>query len=93
MGLIIGMDEAGYGPNLGPLVITASLWKVPDDPRQFDFWSALESVVSQKKPRKNSRHLHVADSKQVHSATAGLGPLERSTLPFLQLQSQSERLA
>ncbi|MCA9005698.1 MAG: hypothetical protein KDA70_10545 [Planctomycetaceae bacterium] len=93
MGLIIGMDEAGYGPNLGPLVITASLWKVPDDPRQFDFWPALDSVVSQTKPRKNSRHLHVADSKQVHSATAGLGPLERSTLPFLQLHNQADRLA
>ncbi|HBL43079.1 MAG TPA: hypothetical protein DDZ90_06760, partial [Planctomycetaceae bacterium] len=93
MGLIIGMDEAGYGPNLGPLVITASLWKLPDDPRQFDFWSALESVISQTRPRKNSKHLHVADSKQVHSASAGLAPLERSTLPFLQLHNRTERLA
>ena len=23
------MDEAGYGPNLGPLVITATAWDVP----------------------------------------------------------------
>ncbi|WP_298867459.1 hypothetical protein [uncultured Gimesia sp.] len=85
MGLLIGMDEAGYGPNLGPLVITASLWKVPGDPREFDFWQALQSVVSQKKPSKSSGLLHVADSKEVHSSSAGLAPLEKSTLPFLQL--------
>tara|TARA_R110002111_G_scaffold256979_1_gene324503 strand:+ start:6922 stop:7884 length:963 start_codon:yes stop_codon:yes gene_type:complete len=87
MGFLIGMDEAGYGPNLGPLVITASLWKVPGDPRDFDFWEALQSVVSQKKPPRNSSKLHVADSKQVHSSSAGLAPLERSTMPFLQLLS------
>lgn len=92
MGYIIGMDEAGYGPNLGPLVITASLWKVPGDPRDFDFWQPLESIVSQKKPRKNSQLLHVADSKQVHSSAAGLAPLERSTLPFLQLFHGTEEL-
>jgi len=93
MGFLIGMDEAGYGPNLGPLVITASLWKVPGDPREFDFWQALDSVVSQKKPARNSDLLHVADSKQVHSSSAGLAPLERSTLPFLQLFSGESGLA
>ncbi|QDT40372.1 Hypothetical protein Pan241w_04290 [Gimesia alba] len=92
MGYLIGMDEAGYGPNLGPLVITASLWEVPGDPREFDFWQALESVVSQKKPGKKSSQLHVADSKQVHSSTAGLSPLERSTFPFLQLFNGAEEL-
>ncbi|QDV48524.1 ribonuclease H family protein [Gimesia fumaroli] len=92
MGYVIGMDEAGYGPNLGPLVITASLWEVPGDPREFDFWQALESVVSQKKPGKKSSQLHVADSKQVHSSSAGLAPLERSTLPFLQQFNGAEGL-
>ena len=29
MGYLIGTDEAGYGPNLGPLVISASVWHVP----------------------------------------------------------------
>ncbi|MFK7779410.1 MAG: hypothetical protein QM501_15000 [Gimesia sp.] len=92
MGFIIGMDEAGYGPNLGPLVITASLWKVPGDPREFDFWEALQSVVSQKKPARKSKLLHVADSKEVHSSSAGLGPLEKSTFPFLQILSGDESL-
>ena len=31
MGYLIGTDEAGYGPNLGPLVVSASVWRVPDD--------------------------------------------------------------
>ena len=30
MSYLIGTDEAGYGPNLGPLVISASVWHVPD---------------------------------------------------------------
>lgn len=29
MGILIGMDEAGYGPNLGPLVVAATAWQVP----------------------------------------------------------------
>jgi hypothetical protein len=30
MGILIGMDEAGYGPNFGPLVVAATAWHVPD---------------------------------------------------------------
>jgi len=29
--LVIGIDEAGYGPNLGPLVIAATAWWLEDD--------------------------------------------------------------
>ena len=35
MGILIGMDEAGYGPNLGSLVVAATAWEVPDDGSGF----------------------------------------------------------
>ena len=35
MGILIGMDEAGYGPNYGPLVIAATAWEVPDEGSGF----------------------------------------------------------
>lgn len=30
MTILIGIDEAGYGPNLGPLCVGASVWRVED---------------------------------------------------------------
>jgi hypothetical protein len=35
MGILIGMDEAGYGPNFGPLVVAATAWEVPDEGSGF----------------------------------------------------------
>ena len=45
MGYLIGTDEAGYGPNLGPLLVTATLWSVPDDPVVCDLYRMLSPVV------------------------------------------------
>lgn len=89
MGIVIGMDEAGYGPNLGPLVVTVTVWEVPGDPKDIDFWSALADVVDRSPPRDASR-LHVADSKQVYNRSRGIDPLERGVLSALGLcHSQS----
>ena len=34
---LIGTDEAGYGPNLGPLVISTAVWQVPHGVRARSF--------------------------------------------------------
>lgn len=77
MGLIIGMDEAGYGPNLGPLVITATVWEVPGHPRETDFWKAFADAVTNT-PKPRDRRLHLADSKDVYTPARGLKSLERT---------------
>ena len=84
MGLFLGMDEAGYGPNLGPLVVTVTAWDVPGDPREFDFWNELKEVVTQSPVRGDPR-LHIADSKQVYTPARGLTALERSVLSAVNL--------
>lgn len=91
MGLLIGMDEAGYGPNLGPLVVTVTVWEVPGSPREFDLWSAMADIASQS-PTKDSLKLHIADSKQVYSPGKGLAALERAVLSALRLQGHRPEL-
>ena len=84
MGLLIGMDEAGYGPNLGPLVVTVTVWEVPGSPREFDLWAAMSDIASQS-PSKEPLKLQIADSKQVYSPGKGLAALEKSVLSALRL--------
>lgn len=84
MPLLIGLDEAGYGPNLGPLAIAATVWEVPGDPRRFDPWAAFDGVVSRKSDA-TGRTVHVADSKAVHSSSAGIAAIERSATALLRL--------
>jgi ribonuclease HII len=84
MPLLIGLDEAGYGPNLGPLVIAATVWDVTGDPRRRDGWSEFSTVVSQE-PDPDGRFVHVADSKVVHSSAAGIAAIERSATSILRL--------
>jgi hypothetical protein len=84
MGLLIGMDEAGYGPNLGPLVITCTAWDVPSPPTECDLWRCFADVVAAE-PAAGDGRLHLADSKKVYSPAAGIGRLEQTVLSALRL--------
>jgi hypothetical protein len=78
MPYLIGMDEAGYGPNLGPLVIGASVWEVPPATPADLLYDRLEKVVSPVLPAADDRRLPIADSKVLYKAGSGLEVLERS---------------
>ena len=75
MHYLIGTDEAGYGPNLGPLVVTATLWRV-EDPLRECLYERLKKVVTAAPEGRNDRRLWLSDSKKVHGATDGLRRLE-----------------
>jgi len=81
MALLIGMDEAGLGPNLGPLVVSLTSWSASST--SIDLWNELNDVVS--RAPVNAPRLQFGDSKEVYSPQRGLAPLERSVLSLLSL--------
>lgn len=74
----IGVDEAGYGPNLGPLVVAVSAWRTPTD---TDLDAALAPAVT-REPAGDDRLL-IADSKAVYQPGGGLAKLERAVYAAL----------
>jgi hypothetical protein len=79
---IFGIDEAGYGPNLGPFVMAAVGCHLPQDPQQTDLWQLLRGAVRRHKERDDGRLL-IEDSKVVYGGNRGLKALERGVLAVL----------
>lgn len=80
--IIGGIDEAGYGPLLGPLVVGCCAFEIEGDAASDEIpclWKRLRRSVS-KTRSKNGRKLHVNDSKLVYSPSVGLKELERSII-------------
>ena len=64
---LIGTDEAGYGPNLGPLVVSASVWGVSDDVDHGNLYEQLSEVIVQRTANRWGRQVAMADSKLLYS--------------------------
>jgi ribonuclease HII len=88
---MIGIDEAGYGPNLGPLVMTSVACRVPKELAGRDLWKVLKAVVRRQCDPEDSRFV-VDDSKLVYSTAIGIGGLETAVWSVL-ASSQSKALA
>ena len=75
---VVGLDEAGYGPNLGPLVQAAVAVRLPvDDPAGWETHSGClrRAGGSRKDPR-----LRVDDSKKLHQGLNGFQKLEHGLM-------------
>lgn len=88
MAILAGIDEAGYGPLLGPMVVSSSLFEVPDELLRADLWSLLGNSVSRQKKHLRGR-IVIADSKKVFTPASGIGHLQRSVLAALRVTGKS----
>jgi ribonuclease HII len=76
-GMLAGVDEAGLGPVLGPLVVAGVALQ---GPRGADPWHLLKKYVTRE--RHDPGKVRVADSKKVNQGKYGLERLERTALAF-----------
>jgi ribonuclease HII len=83
MVFLAGIDEAGYGPFVGPLTMGYSLLRMPKI--DCDLWEILSTSTARKPDRKDLRRLWLDDSKKVHQGTLGRGRLERTVAAFREL--------
>jgi ribonuclease HII len=79
---IVGIDEAGYGPNLGPFVMTSVTCRIAERHRRADLWKLLRHAACRPEEEPGSRVV-VGDSKQVYSPHRGLAALERTVQSFV----------
>lgn len=88
-----GIDEAGYGPMLGPLCIAQSILSIGNwtpGEKAPDIWSLLEQAVGKTK-RDAKTKIPVGDSKKLKLANSSVTQhplihLERAVLAFLGTQ-------
>jgi ribonuclease HII len=102
MGILIGMDEAGYGPNLGPLVVAATVWEVGQERggevgfgvQGSEAEPAIEAVDLYKLLRGIvsktivDGRIAIADSKKLHQPRKGLRRLEHGLHTVLAAMGQ-----
>lgn len=82
MAIVAGIDEAGFGPILGPLVVSSAAFAVDDDGAERCLWERLQPAVS-KKVHKHFTGLTFADSKHLYTPSRGLTWLERGVLGWV----------
>jgi ribonuclease HII len=82
MSLLIGIDEAGYGPLLGPLVVSSAVLELPEEHLRSDLWKLLKTAVASDK-KKLAGRLLITDSKKAYTPAAGIAHLRKTVLSCL----------
>jgi ribonuclease HII len=91
--ILAGIDEAGFGPLLGPLLVSCDGFQVEPALLEADLWEVLKRSVGRTRKHLCGRLL-IADSKKAYNREAGLGHLERTSLAVLQaMGTETQNLA
>jgi len=79
MAVLVGIDEAGFGPILGPLIVSSCTFSLPQHLLEADLWQVLKKSVANNRKRLAGRLL-IADSKKAYSRSLGIKHLQRTVL-------------
>ncbi|MFH2001726.1 MAG: hypothetical protein ABIK28_18720 [Planctomycetota bacterium] len=79
--IIIGMDEAGLGPKLGPLVISMNLFETERDLQALSMKEIMSDVLALDAGLDSIR-VRVMDSKILYRGVHGFAFLEKTALSF-----------
>jgi ribonuclease HII len=82
MAVLVGIDEAGFGPLLGPLVVSSTAYSLARHSPDTDLWRLLNKSVAGTRKRLAGR-LFIADSKKAYSRSIGIKHLQRTVLACL----------
>ena len=82
MVVLVGIDEAGFGPILGPLIVSSSTFSVPHNLLTSDMWQVLRKSVGDRRKYLAGRLL-ITDSKKAYSRSSGIKHLQRTVLTAL----------
>ncbi len=88
MPLLVGIDEAGFGPILGPLVVSSTTFSLSPQLLNADLWQILKRSVGPRRKHLAGRLL-VTDSKKAYSKSLGIGHLQRTVLAFFRCIERS----
>jgi len=90
---ILGTDEAGYGPNLGPFTLACTQWEIPENAfndRHDDLellHELLAGVVTDTPPsrKEKSSGIVIGDSKKIYTSIKSLDVLHNTLFQMLAL--------
>jgi ribonuclease HII len=88
MAILAGIDEAGYGPLLGPLVVSGAAFSIPQNLLRADLWEVLRKAVARDK-KKLAGRLLINDSKKAYSRSSGTHHLQRTVLAAMDVLNRN----
>jgi len=79
--IVAGIDEAGLGPKLGPLIVSLCSFESKTDALDLSLFTVLSDVIA-RKGKLVDRRVRVDDSKLVYQGVSGFAHIEKTALSF-----------